>query len=219
MKQERWIGPVAAVGTALVGAAVIFSVTRGQEQSQQIETPTPSAAAASPTPTETPSPTIRVETPAPESTPTKTPELTASLKTYISSSKRITFQYPSDWNILPAPDSYDGGKVIELQGPKQRLRIYDNGTPNYGFDDFTVVDTTATIAGQSYPARKYTSQSFGNSFIDVKVQDTPYKLYIQYGDAASVGFQGFNQKYDEKVIFDSDIAPIQTILSTFKFTD
>lgn len=162
-------------------------------------------------PTDTPTPTTSSQT---QITPQNNQLPTVE---YVSPSHHISFKYYPDWKILSVPAPYDGGDVIELQGSNQRLRIYDGGTPNYGFDDFKIVDTTALIGGKSFPAKKYTSQSFGNSFIDIKVQETPYKLYIQYGDAASVGFQGYNQKYDEKVNFESDIDPVQKILQTLTY--
>lgn len=204
------LGIILAVG--IVAGAYYLGTKKSQPSSQynsEPVQPSPKAVLQNP-PTSTPASTNNQAQTSPSDSNIPSVE-------YLSPSHNISFKYYPEWKLLSAPPPYDGGNVIELQGPHQRLRIYDGGTPNYGFDDFKIENTTAVINGKTFPARKFTSQSFGNSFIDVKVQETPYKLYVQYGDAASVGFQGFNQQYAEKVNFEVDIEPIQKILQTFTY--
>jgi len=143
-------------------------------------------------------------------TPTEIIKKTLSKK-FTTSSGKVSCNYFSNW-IIKTYNSGEGN-ITTIQGPKQLLKIIE-GEPMHGFDDFSVVKHEAAIAGKLFEAQKYTSQTWLNSFISVKIQDEPYKLYLEYGDAASVGFTGFDQQYKDKVDFESDIQPINEILQT-----
>ncbi len=179
----------------------------GSESNQTALTISPTQTVPTPTPTPT-------SIPSPTPIPTQAEEV--STKQYNSPTKRLQFEYPSSW-ILKEEKSDDGkGWIIRLQGPKQGMFIFENTSPLYGFDDFTLVKTTSKIAGKTYSASKYTSDSWKNSFIDVKVQDKPFPLTVQYGDASSWGFIGYDQKYDEIQDFSKVLVPLQKILDSMK---
>jgi beta-lactamase regulating signal transducer with metallopeptidase domain len=109
------------------------------------------------------------------------------------------------------------GEYIEFQGPTQVLKIYENLEPDYALDAFTSEKISVKIAGTKYAATKYTSNTYGNSFIDIKIKEKPYKLYIQYGDAAGAGFKGYAQKNDGKTNFEETVRPIVEMLETLKY--
>jgi len=127
-------------------------------------------------------------------------------QTFTSSDQRVTLTYFSNW-IKTGND---------LQGPHQRLRILGAQTPTHDFDDFTTTDTTISVAGKTFAAKKWTSDSWKSSFIEANIGDEEHPLYIQYGDAASVGFSGYEQKYDAKVNFEEDIKPVEAVLNSIQ---
>lgn len=139
-------------------------------------------------------------------------------KTYKSATGRLSFKTYPNWIVKNPENTWsEEGLVHMVQGPKQMLRLYENTSPIHAFDDFITEPINVTVSGKSFNATKWTSQSWNNSFVEVQIQESPYELHVEYGDAASVGFIGYDQEYDDVVDFEEDIKPIMVILESLKY--